>query len=174
MDAELAYLFRHAVLRDAAYELQLPSSRARLHELAFYLIEETFGGRAPEPASLTTFPPPAHQPHVLDSVAFELSRHAKAAEAKLSAELVNLYLRRAAEYASREHHNERALALWLEIADLENGAAHAQALRRAADHLSGSGRPHEAEPLLLRALKIAQKDGPALLEFGALNDIAGV
>lgn len=30
MHAELAYLFRHALLRDAAYQLQLPGDRARL------------------------------------------------------------------------------------------------------------------------------------------------
>lgn len=32
--AEQAYLFRHALLRDAAYGLQLPAERARLHEHA--------------------------------------------------------------------------------------------------------------------------------------------
>ena len=32
--AESAYLFRHALLREAAYQLQLPTDRARLHALA--------------------------------------------------------------------------------------------------------------------------------------------
>ena len=35
MSAEVDYLFRHAVLRDAAYQLQLPIERARLHAAAF-------------------------------------------------------------------------------------------------------------------------------------------
>ncbi|MBI2923414.1 MAG: hypothetical protein HYY18_20340, partial [Planctomycetes bacterium] len=37
--AELAYVFRHALVRDAAYHLQMPGDRARLHGLAFALIE---------------------------------------------------------------------------------------------------------------------------------------
>jgi len=37
--AEAAYLFRHALLRDAAYEMQLPADRARLHALAIDSIE---------------------------------------------------------------------------------------------------------------------------------------
>lgn len=32
MEVELSYLFRHAVIRDAAYDLQLPSERGELHE----------------------------------------------------------------------------------------------------------------------------------------------
>ena len=47
MLAESAYLFRHALLRDAAYQLQLPGDRARLHGIAFELIEALSGGRPP-------------------------------------------------------------------------------------------------------------------------------
>lgn len=39
MDAETAYCFRHAVLRDAAYQLQLPGDRARLHAMALEIME---------------------------------------------------------------------------------------------------------------------------------------
>ncbi|MBE7492816.1 MAG: tetratricopeptide repeat protein [Planctomycetes bacterium] len=39
MYAELAYLFRHALMRDAAYGLQLPSDRAALHRLALEVSE---------------------------------------------------------------------------------------------------------------------------------------
>ena len=35
LKAEQIYFFRHALLRDAAYQLQLPGDRARLHGLAF-------------------------------------------------------------------------------------------------------------------------------------------
>ncbi|NUN49609.1 MAG: hypothetical protein HUU15_12345, partial [Candidatus Brocadiae bacterium] len=47
--AESAYLFRHALLRDAGYQLQLPGGRARLHGLALEIIETLAGGAAPEP-----------------------------------------------------------------------------------------------------------------------------
>ena len=43
MHAELAYLFRHALMRDAAYHLQMPADRARLHGLAFAPIEAVAG-----------------------------------------------------------------------------------------------------------------------------------
>lgn len=47
MNAEDAYLFRHALMRDAAYQMQMPGDRAKLHELAVYLIEAATGGRPP-------------------------------------------------------------------------------------------------------------------------------
>jgi tetratricopeptide (TPR) repeat protein len=52
MEAEHAYLFSHAIMRDAAYELQLVSDRARLHAIAIELIENVFGGREHVPPSL--------------------------------------------------------------------------------------------------------------------------
>ncbi|KAF0246286.1 MAG: hypothetical protein FD180_774, partial [Planctomycetota bacterium] len=55
--AETAYLFRHALMRDAAYQLQLPGDRARLHGLAFALIEGFCGGRPPEPPPLDAADP---------------------------------------------------------------------------------------------------------------------
>jgi tetratricopeptide (TPR) repeat protein len=45
MDAEQAYLFRHAVLRDAAYELQTPGQRALLHRTAALLIHDYSEGK---------------------------------------------------------------------------------------------------------------------------------
>ncbi|NUO16148.1 MAG: hypothetical protein HUU03_06875 [Planctomycetaceae bacterium] len=52
MDAEQAYLFRHALYRDAAYQLQLPGDRARLHALAFKLLETVFAADGIETAPL--------------------------------------------------------------------------------------------------------------------------
>lgn len=61
MFAETAYLFRHGVLRDCAYGLQLPSERGRLHQLALGILEEV----TPEAG--------------LDAIAAELADHALAA-----------------------------------------------------------------------------------------------
>lgn len=61
MFAETAYLFRHGVLRDCAYGLQLPSERGRLHHLALDIVEQS----TPEAG--------------LDAVAAELADHALAA-----------------------------------------------------------------------------------------------
>lgn len=45
--AELAYLFTHAVYREVAYHLQLPSERARLHGLALDILEAAHGANLP-------------------------------------------------------------------------------------------------------------------------------
>ena len=47
VSAEQAYLFRHAVVRDAAYDLQLPSERAQLHGLALDVLESLPGVNQP-------------------------------------------------------------------------------------------------------------------------------
>ncbi|MBK8206544.1 MAG: tetratricopeptide repeat protein [Planctomycetes bacterium] len=57
--AETAYLFRHALLRAAAYELQPPAERASLHRLALSLI------------------PQIMDPQRLPAVAFDLAEHAR-------------------------------------------------------------------------------------------------
>jgi hypothetical protein len=44
-----AYLFRRALLRDAAYALQMPSDSWRRHALALELIEKVSGGRPKTP-----------------------------------------------------------------------------------------------------------------------------
>ena len=79
MNAESAYLFRHALLRDAAYQLQLPGDRALLHGLAFELIEALAGGRPPEPAPLDADEERPFAPHPTDAVAHELADHARSA-----------------------------------------------------------------------------------------------
>ena len=42
--AEKAYLFRHAVMRDAAYQLQMPTERATLHHLCIDILLEVIPG----------------------------------------------------------------------------------------------------------------------------------
>jgi tetratricopeptide (TPR) repeat protein len=133
--AETAYLFRHALVRAAAYELQPPGARAQLHGLAFLLIEEFYGGRPPQPAALDDpdgAPPAAHP---TDAVAQELADHAGKAGAERgeAAQSRQLYLRRAAEAAQRSFQDRAATACWLELAGLLEGTAAAEARRRAAD-----------------------------------------
>ncbi|MEZ5993132.1 MAG: tetratricopeptide repeat protein [Planctomycetota bacterium] len=52
MFAETAYLFRHGLLRDAAYELQPPNERGRLHQLALQIMESLFSAADLEPLSI--------------------------------------------------------------------------------------------------------------------------
>ena len=176
--AETAYLFRHALLRDAAYEVQLPSDRARLHELAFCLIEEAFGGRAPEPPPLDAIDPQKLEPHPTDLVAHELARHASLAIESLeppSHELEAgrlLYLRRAAEHADKQFRTDSAVQCWQELAVRLAGTAQAEALRRASIAWYSAGRPKLAEPLARRALDTAREVGNRNLEGITLGNLA--
>ncbi|MEK7467065.1 MAG: hypothetical protein AAB074_06580 [Planctomycetota bacterium] len=123
MTAEKAYLFRHALLRDAAYQLQLPGDRARLHALAFAVIEALAGGRAPEPAPLDAVEEVTLQPHATVAFAQELALHARLAEVERGLKvdpihsrpriaLQRLYLRRAAEHADKQFRPEVSRLLW--------------------------------------------------------------
>jgi tetratricopeptide (TPR) repeat protein len=148
LTAEHAYLFRHALLRDAAYEMQLPSERAHLHAFAFRLIEQAFGGPAPDAAPLDEVPQLKLAPHSTDPVARELALHARAAldhEASgVGREHLGRYARRAAEYAQRKFLNDEAHDLWLTVADLHTGNSRAEALRRAGTIAHNNGNPARA------------------------------
>ena len=132
MSAETAYLFRHALLREAAYQLQLPGDRSRLHALALSVLEELAGGRPPEPPPLGPDVDVLIPPHASDAFARELAGQAGSAGGPDMAGLRRLYLRRAAEHASRSYRNEEAWTLWQEYATLVPRLEHSVALRRAA------------------------------------------
>jgi tetratricopeptide (TPR) repeat protein len=156
-------------VRAAAYELQPPGARARLHELAFYLIEELYGGRAPMPPELDDADAPPPPPHPADAVARELADHARlasrSAEHDTLAPARRLYLQRAAEAAQRACQDRAALECWLELAGLERGAIAAEAQRRAAEAafragdtamaLALAGQAVEAQPENVRLRGIA-------------------
>ena len=179
LSAELAYLFRHALLRDAAYEMQLPSERAKLHELAFYLMEETFGGRAPAPAPLDAAAPVEAAAHPTDSVALELVNHAGLAlqGSGGAAELANLrrlYLQRGAEHAGRAYQSDASASAWELLAELTDGASRGEALRRAASVRALSGRTAAAETLFERAVETQRQAGDRRMEGIALGGLANL
>lgn len=176
--AEIAYLFRHALLRDVAYEMQLPSDRARLHDLAFRVLERAFGGPAPQPPELDPLDAPNFVPHPTDLVAHELARHAGLAIEGLEdsdRELQDgrlLYLRRAAEHSDTQFRTESSVRCWQELAAQVSGAAQAEALRRASVAWNSAGRPGLAEPLAWQALDKAREVGNRALEGITLGNLA--
>ncbi|MBE7493256.1 MAG: tetratricopeptide repeat protein [Planctomycetes bacterium] len=192
MHAETAYLFRHALLRDAAYEMQLPTDRARLHELAFFLIEQTFGGRAPEPPSLDAIDPPKLEPHPTDPVAAELAEHARLAlgvpatgqppsrasrfrpEVGVTPALYQLYLRRAAETADRAFRVYAAIAAWQALADLLAENERAEALRRAGVIATDAGALQKAATLLNHAIETARQCHNKKTEGKSIGNLANV
>ncbi len=84
---ELRYLFKHAILRDIAYQMQLQSRRQQLHRLAFEAILALYQAN-------------------LDPYYGELAYHAE--QANLIDEAIT-YLEKAGKYAYDNYQNESAL-----------------------------------------------------------------
>lgn len=161
MDAENAYLFRHALLRDAAYSLQVPSERAGLHELALLLIEQVLGGR-PAPADLDTAVDPS--PHATDVYAYELALHARNAGERYAREYAQ-YLARAACFAEAQFESAEAERLWLVLAEAGPRMA---GLYRAGHVAFRAARIGSAERLLGQALELADAAGNRRIRAMAL------
>jgi len=172
--AEDAYLFRHALLRDAAYQMQLPGERARLHGLSARLLEAVFGGRPPQPPHLRARPVTRLQPHSTDAIAEELADHLRLADAAALRDLRALYLRRAAEHADRAFQHDSALRCWKQLAEILPGAEGIESLRRAAATAFYSGRLGEAETLSLRAAAAARQANDEQSEGVALGGLVTV
>ncbi|MBI2923118.1 MAG: tetratricopeptide repeat protein [Planctomycetes bacterium] len=183
--AETAYLFRHALLRDAAYQLQLPGDRARLHGLAFEVIEALAGGRPPTPAPLDQTGGIPFQPHPMDPFAQELSEHARLAQqvwgsmgATMSAART-LYLRRAAEHLERHFQNEASGRLWQQLAGVLTGVAKGEAFRRAGIMSNLAGGKQSAETMFEKAIALHREwqdppfEGLALASLAQLRKETG-
>lgn len=162
MDAELAYLFRHGLIRDAAYELQTPSTRAALHELALQLLESVLGGA---PAWHDPDKPLAR--HATDPYADELAFHAKAAQSGGSiadqalAKSEALYLWRAAAYAEFRANPLLSIEYYQKLAAHHAAppAVRGLAARSAGWLLHTIGRSGPAREILEGALTDAEAAG---------------
>ena len=119
MHAETVYLFRHAIMRDAAYQMQMPEERARQHARSIEVLEELFGGR-PLAIELTGARRPILDDHPLDLFAEELAEHARLAQASVgkTPDLVDaerVYLCRSAVRAGQVFNPAHAYALWKQL-----------------------------------------------------------
>ncbi|MCC6739534.1 MAG: tetratricopeptide repeat protein [Planctomycetia bacterium] len=172
MSPETLYLFRHAVLRDAAYQLQLPGDRARLHGRALEAIESLCGGRAPEAPALGPGAQAKFPEHGTDAFAEELFGHAKLSGAPAS--LVLRYLRRGAATAAARYRNEAAQALWENFARLADGVPRAEALRRAGLCAWIRGARADTERLYRESAAVFDACGEAGAEAAVLASIANL
>ncbi|MBK9973869.1 MAG: tetratricopeptide repeat protein [Planctomycetes bacterium] len=164
MDAESSYLFRHALLRDAAYQVQIPSDRAPLHALVVLISESLFGGRPPEPAIVPGEDGRLEEHHT-DTIAAELAQHAQYALEALTtmqdggtiAACRRVYLHRSAILMTERHSHERAAVAWAALAPLLGGVNSVECLRRCAMSLHRVGKPRQAESQLQEAARQAQE-----------------
>jgi predicted ATPase len=101
---ELKYIFKHALIRDAVYEVQLKETLKKLHDLAGNIIEDIYSVNIKEHFE-------------------ELADHYDKAENEVKA---IVYLEKAADTAKAGYRNEKALELYnklialLELKGLEN------------------------------------------------------
>lgn len=139
MTAEAAYAFRHAILRDAAVQLQLPHDRARLHGFAADLMEEMLGEE-------------------LGAWATDIAGHLRQARALVPGSRPGpretALLRRGAEYAEAHWQNEAAEAGWLAVAEADPDAR-PHALQKAGMLACESGHVPRAEAQFREAVECA-------------------
>lgn len=165
MHAEVAYLFRHALIRSAAYELQLPSDRAALHQLALDVLEQILAG----------------QPSLLEAAAGEMSEHALRARSAPGADQAALaksrlrYLEMALTVGLREHDLPRVAAFGQELAEEQTlPEQKAAALHHAGIALKNLGRLDRSGACLSDALKMAEQSQVADRISGVLCSICGL
>ncbi|MCC6741435.1 MAG: tetratricopeptide repeat protein [Planctomycetia bacterium] len=167
--ADIAWVFRHALLRDVAYRLQMPADRARLHAQALAGLEALSSGPAPEPPPLVAGDD-VPEPHASDAWAEEMAGHAREAGEEAAE---RRWLRRAAEQAERQARGG-AVEMWKRHAELTRGAERGESLRRAGRAAHLAGRSAAAQSLLEEALRIQRGLGQARLEGAALASLAQV
>ena len=156
MDAEIAYLFRHALLREGAYQLQLPSDRSRLHGLAFEIIEGLLGP-LPQPPELGT---DADLP--IDAVAAEMALHARNAadndNSPLWRDRQRRCLVRAAQHSHTGFRNLEALDFTIQAINLaERPIGKAGLSWRAASLARTCGRLADAERFATSGLALVEE-----------------
>ncbi|MCA8911837.1 MAG: tetratricopeptide repeat protein [Planctomycetes bacterium] len=150
--AETAYLFRHALLRDAAYELQPPSVRATLHAEAVQVFEGLFG-----PAAVAD----SRQHHASDMLVGEIALHAAAAAAYgregMSARR-DACLKRAGVLADRQYRHDDSDRYWtLLLERTESDADRVQALHRLGHLAMSRNRYGDGREFQQRALDAGER-----------------
>ena len=156
------YMFRHALLREAAYDDLLPAERVGLHtRLADHLEQLLMGGGATDVSLVADFA--IHAYHAHDQV--------RALEGSIRA---FLSLSESAAYAEALAHGERALELWSRVPRVEDhaGMDRAQLLLLASGIAANAGRLDRAVGLGREAVRALEgcEDRSRIVE--ALGDLA--
>lgn len=160
--AEQAYLFRHAMLRVAAYDLQLPTDRAWLHEAAAEVMEQTLVNAA--------------SGEVPDDQCADIARHIQVArEFRDSPALLRreqALVLRAARHAERNFDNAQATRFWLRRAGVCEGADSIGALHQAARVFARGGDIARGAELFQKVVDATAENGDTSLHGLALGGLA--
>lgn len=152
MFAETAYLFRHALLRDAAYDLHVPSEKKRLHGAALEILEQVLAA-PPRQRARTADGEPAYTPHAVDAFAAELAQHARAAGFH---DALYCYLLRAAHHADAGFRPAEVVRHCEELAQCAEPVLRPAILRRAADAALLAEQPEHGLQLATRGANEAE------------------
>ncbi len=150
---ELRYIFRHSLLREAAYTMQLRARLQQLHHLIAEAIENLYGDKIEERYVDLAFH--YEQAGVLD----------KTCE----------YLRKAADYARRNYQNQQALEFYEKL--LEKLSANKEISNQIKTHLKRGkilemiGHWDQCQEAYQLALKLAKKSRDALLLAQVHNNL---
>ncbi len=142
---ELRYIFKHSLLREAVYEMQLRTRLRELHFLIAKAIEKVYAENLPEKY-------------------LDLSFHYEHADAKSKH---NEYTRKAADYARKNFQNKQALSLYdkliINLGNDEDGDLElVRALLKKAAILELIGEWKECEKVLKQTIGLAPAlDNPA-------------
>ncbi len=151
---ELRYIFRHSLLREAAYSMQLRTRLKQLHQLIAEAIERLYSDR-------------------LEERYFDLAFHFEQAGVF---DKTCEYLRKAADYARRNYQNQLALEYYEKL--LKKLGTQDDSERQIRTHLQKGkvleliGQWDECEQAYSKALRLAKKTRDALL-LGQCNNNLG-
>lgn len=145
------YLFRHAVYRDVAYELQPPSERSQLHANAIRIAEQFFADD-------------------LQVFAAELARHARLAQQGAPADQLPQFEKAEFKYLLMQLDHEYQRAQWLNAVDTAvkartctgyDASKYVEVCRMQAEALENLGRRREAEGIWLEIGEHGKKSNNA-------------
>ncbi len=151
---ELRYIFRHSLLREAVYGMQLRTRLQQLHRLIAEAIERLYNDR-------------------LEERYFDLAFHYEQADVF---DKTCEYLRKAADYARRNYQNQLALEyyekLLQKLGSQDDGEHQVKTHLQKGKVLELIGKWDECEAAYDKALKIAKKTRDALM-LGQCNNSMG-
>ena len=153
---ELLYIFRHALLRDAAYQMQLSARRRELHQLAAKTMETLYAGNLAEKYA-------------------DLAFHYEKAE--ISDKAIE-YLQKAADAAKAKYQNQQALQLYDRLlAHLQDMFGFTEVeidtLLKKAEILELTGEWKACQEVCEEALELA-KQVDDTLRMGQVNRMLGI
>ncbi len=150
--SELRCIFRHALIRDAVYEIQLKERLRRLHGLAGSIIEEVRAGNLPEHYE-------------------ELAQHYDKAENRQKAVI---FLELAGRKSAGNYHNEKAVFFYKKLLDYLNDDIDKRIdiLIRTGIIMQSAGMWNEAVRTLKKALSLSEKNRKTKTSVDCMNAIA--